>query len=682
MYNLASSSIGFMALLFGSFLVSLSSLLSTFLRLLNKVLFRYVRDDSSKVNILLPQETDRIGSSDSVIENPEVMRIQKSCSEISRVEDSKGSEDFEGKESSKEPKFVFTFKFPTYEEFTSNLTENNGGFASSGSSFFVEEEEIVSSFSAKSQSSSNEEISHSEFLSEKDFVEEIVENSRSGKGKLQSQETEYENFLSESTNMASDSDSDSITSSREFSFITRFMDSTSDDFLSDVDFEGFSEVGTLVNEKNSEFSDREDEEEEEEEDEGILEELRKLEKSEENLCETEPNEEDSSEKSNGFEDSNDLETLWEHQELLEQLKMELRKVRATGLPTILEESESPKITEDLKPWKIDEKFHHGDRLSELHKFYKSYRERMRKFDILNYQKMYALGFLQSKDPLRAFSSQKSSTLWGYKRKKSESDQMEKFGRELKSDLEMVYVGQLCLSWEFLQWQYDKIFEIWDSDPYGLRQYNEVAGEFQQFQVLLQRFIENEPFQGPRVENYVKNRCIMRNLLQVPVIREDSKERKKARKGGRENGGITSDMILEILEESIRTIWRFIRADKYAHNLVPKSRREMDIELQDPVDSELLLEVQTELQKKDKKLKDLLRSGNCILKKLRKHQEDGSDHLHFFSQVDLRLVSRVLNMSRITTDQLVWCHNKLSKRIQKKERKQEKEGEKMVELQVT
>lgn len=56
------------------------------------------------------------------------------------------------------------------------------------------------------------------------------------------------------------------------------------------------------------------------------------------------------------------------------------------------------------------------------------------------------------------------------------------------------------------------------------------------------------------------------------------------------------MILEILEESIRTIWRFIRADKYAHHLVPKIRRGIEIELQDPADSDLLMTVQTDLQK--------------------------------------------------------------------------------------
>lgn len=91
------------------------------------------------------------------------------------------------------------------------------------------------------------------------------------------------------------------------------------------------------------------------------------------------------------EDANKLETLWEHQDLVEQLKMELKKVRASGLPTILEDSESPKIMEDLKPWKIDEKLQHQNPMGELHRFYKSYREKMRKLDVLTYQKMYAIG---------------------------------------------------------------------------------------------------------------------------------------------------------------------------------------------------------------------------------------------------------------------------------------------------
>ncbi|KAJ6926905.1 hypothetical protein NC651_011105 [Populus alba x Populus x berolinensis] len=515
--------------------------------------------------------------------------------------------------------------------------------------------------------------------------------------------------------------SDSIVSSHEF--MSRCVASTSDGFLSDKDFEDVSGLDILkeIDGKTEESTDENLElkyldlknlnagyeaDDFDEEDSNIVEELEKKEEAVQNPAKVEEDTEmlsdkdfednnNSSKKEHGCkeneakdildmpksnsqnssaadsEDSNGLETLWEHQDLIEQLKMELKKVRATGLPTILEEDESPKIMEDLKPWKIDEKFQHEDRMGELHKFYKSYRERMRKFDILNYQKMYAMSFLQSKDPLKSITRREASApaltsllsqkFLLSKRKKSSSDPMMNFIRELHNDLEVVYVGQLCLSWEILHWQYEKALELWDSDPYGMRLYNEVAGEFQQFQVLLQRFIENEPFEGPRVQNYIKNRCVLRNLLQVPVIREDSMKDKKARGKGKDGDSITSDMLVEIMEESIRIFWQFVRSDKDADNVISKGRKGTQIEPQDPTELELLTEVRTSLQKKEKRLKDIWRSGNCILKKFQKHQGDNSDQvLCFFSQVDINLVSRVLNMSKVTTDQLLWCHNKLSK----------------------
>ncbi|XP_057981196.1 uncharacterized protein LOC131166627 isoform X1 [Malania oleifera] len=520
-----------------------------------------------------------------------------------------------------------------------------------------------------------------------------------------------------------DSDSESISSSREFSVLSHLIDSNSDDFLSDKDFGGAFEVGNLTDIDGEQVklingvlgrkeihmqalqgtSYGHELDDFKEEDRVIVAEVQKL---EEQLIENPdaPNSEfpsgkdfhadklktkqvkfgvrdaetsgcsdnykKPSSKNPEAEDSGDssgLEMLWEHQELIEQLKMELKKARATGLPTILEESECPKIMEDLKPWKMDDKFHYEDRMDELFKFYKSYTERMRKLDILNYQKMYAVGFLQLKDPLQSVSSRKSAgpaitaffsqNFQRFKRKKIECDPMMRFIEELYCDLEVVYVGHLCLSWEFLHWQYEKALELWESDPQGIRQYNEVAGEFQQFQVLTQRFLENEPFQGPRVQNYVKNRCVLRNLLQIPVLREDGlKKGRKTRKGPIGEGAITSDMLVEIMEESIRIFWRFVRADKNTSNVSPNK-----VELQDPKDSELLMDIISNLQKKEKKLKELLRTGNCILKKFQKHQEDGSDHvLYFFSEVDMKLVSRVLHMPRITTEQLVWCGNKLNK----------------------
>lgn len=243
-------------------------------------------------------------------------------------------------------------------------------------------------------------------------------------------------FLSENDLVASDSDADSITSSNELSVLSPYIGSTSDGFLSDKDFEEEFEFSIMRSiERDLEdlhlqkFSD-DAAEDADDEDSDIMEELKQLEESDDvensstqgsemlsgkdfhdendsknhefsgkkNQATSSLNEANNSNLQNSSasvdsEDSNGLETLWEHQDLIEQLKMELKKVRAIGLPTILEESESPKIMEDLKPWKIDEKFQHEDRMGELHKFYRSYRERMRKFDILNYQKMYAIGQL-------------------------------------------------------------------------------------------------------------------------------------------------------------------------------------------------------------------------------------------------------------------------------------------------
>uniref|UniRef100_A0A1J3JWM2 Ribosomal protein L34Ae n=1 Tax=Noccaea caerulescens TaxID=107243 RepID=A0A1J3JWM2_NOCCA len=388
------------------------------------------------------------------------------------------------------------------------------------------------------------------------------------------------------------------------------------------------------------------------------------------------------------EDTNEFESLWEHQDLIEQLKMEMKKVKAIGgLPTIREEDECcPKIMEDLKPWRIEEekKFKHVDTIGEVHKFHRSYRERMRKLDILSFQKSYALGLLQSKNTQQATSTVGSSPshasfpsvfsvnlrLW--KPKKSETEPMVQFIKEIHGELENVYVGHMCLSWEILHWQYQKAIQLHESDVYGSRRYNEVAGEFQQFQVLLQRFLENEPFEEPRVQHYIKKRCVLRNLLQVPVIREDgNKDKRKGRRRdcdeNDDKGAIKSDQLVEIMEETIRLFWRFVRCDKLTSSIHDqKSRTKSQIEPdheEDSEDLEMFAEVKLQVQNKEKRLKHVLKSERCIIRRFHKQKEEDSTEdqvLHFFSQVDMKLVTRVLNMSKLTKDHLVWCHNKLNK----------------------
>ncbi|CAN1845066.1 hypothetical protein LINPERHAP1_LOCUS37706 [Linum perenne] len=317
---------------------------------------------------------------------------------------------------------------------------------------------------------------------------------------------------------------------------TRSLSSTGDGLLSDYDSEE-EDLSSFVSSLNSVY--RADDDLEDEDSNYTMEELHKEVGSEVN---------DTNDSKDGYvqsksselrawdsEDGNNgLEVLWEHQDLIEQMQMELKKVKATGLPTILEDDECPRIViEDLKPWKIEEKFHHQDRMSELHRFYRSYRERMRKFDILNYQKMYAT--------------------------------------------------------------------------------------------------------------------------------KDGSKDKKARRREKDAGTITSDELVEILEESIRIMWRFIRTDKDANSASVKLRKK-GTQIQsgeDPARVELFTEVYTSLQKKEKRVKEMMRSGSCILRKFqKKQQKEENNVVYFFCQVEMKLVGRVLNMSNITTEQLVWCRSKL------------------------
>ncbi|PKI75456.1 hypothetical protein CRG98_004126 [Punica granatum] len=381
-----------------------------------------------------------------------------------------------------------------------------------------------------------------------------------------------------------------------------------------------------------------------------------------------------------FDDQNDMDSLWEHDEIIEQLKLELKNARTGGLPTILEESETekesvcsppPKMADDLmKPLKItDQKLEHKDRVMEIQKVYKSYAERMRKLDVLNYQTMHAIGLVHLKDPLRSNATQRPSSpmikyllsqnLLPIKLRRNKIDPTAKSMEAYYGDLEMVYVGQVCLSWEILQWQYSKSRELLESDPYGSHQYNSVAGEFQLFQVLLLRFIENEPFQGPRIENYVKNRCVVRSLLQVPALRDDSFGEKKA-KGGAEDA-VPYPALMEIIEESIRLFWDFVRSDKEEGDAIHRACKKTQFNLLDATDLELLIATRNHLQKKEKKLKDIVRSGNCIVRRFQKHRNQADQTLLLvLAQVEVRLISRVLNMAKVTKDQVLWCCEKLDR----------------------
>lgn len=89
-------------------------------------------------------------------------------------------------------------------------------------------------------------------------------------------------------------------------------------------------------------------------------------------------------------------------------------------------------------------------------------------------------------------------------------------RELFDDLEMIYVGQICLSWDVLGQQYRRVRTFARGDIAGFF-YGDVAGEFQKFQVFLERFTESSRLEGTRFLNYIQTRVSNNNLLQVPNV---------------------------------------------------------------------------------------------------------------------------------------------------------------------
>ncbi|XP_047322524.1 uncharacterized protein LOC124926359 [Impatiens glandulifera] len=407
--------------------------------------------------------------------------------------------------------------------------------------------------------------------------------------------------------------------------------------------------------------------------------------------ENEGNEEEEEEDDDGFKD-----ILIQHRVMVEQLKMDAKGSRSGKLSTIMEECETVKM--DLKPLRLEERLDHKDHMNEIQKVYRSYTEKMKKLDILNYQTVHAISFLHMKDPSPSSSSSSShkdptlkspvsaiktlifSSMWPCKlRRIYSADPTVKSMAELHRDLETVYVGQACLSWEILQWQYDKSKELLLNDTDSQRSYGQAAIEFQQFQVLVHRFVENEAFQGSRVENYARDRCSLRTILQVPAIKDDDCLKNKTRRGEIKGAGseevekkISIAALMDVIEESMRSFWEFIRADKedatisISKSLLHNRGAEQQQEKKDEM--ELLSQLKTTLQKKEKRVKGIVKSGNCIVRKFQKKQKEGRrrrrekdewTERQLIAQVELKLVGRVMNKTRLTQDQLIWCQMKLN-----------------------
>ncbi|XP_077221442.1 DNA ligase (DUF1666) isoform X2 [Tasmannia lanceolata] len=225
-----------------------------------------------------------------------------------------------------------------------------------------------------------------------------------------------------------------------------------------------------------------------------------------------------------------------------------------------------------------------------------------------------------------------------------------YGRSPYQELETAYVAQISLTWEALNWNYKNLRQRKASPgEEDSRCPGQIAQQFQQFQVLLQRFIENEPYEhGRRPEVFARMRIATPNLLQVPEFREADR--------GKEDDStkISSAKFLKVLEDAIRTFMNFLKADKENHWQIFRTLLKKN---QSSVNPALLHLIKKANIKKKRKLKDLRRRRKCLRKRILKEDDEMEIQMGL---IDLKVVSRVLRMSEISEEQFHWCEEKMSK----------------------
>ncbi|KAL5739068.1 hypothetical protein ACOSP7_027992 [Xanthoceras sorbifolium] len=307
----------------------------------------------------------------------------------------------------------------------------------------------------------------------------------------------------------------------------------------------------------------------------------------------------------------------------------------------------------------DQETHDGgsDHQEESDVFYNKYAESMRWFDVLNYDRTCGisavLNMKQIGTPSSVDSKNEAAVEYFSVPYLISKQTRKRLLRSIESDFEMVYVAQSCLSWEALHYQYTKVQSLGQLKNGGFN--GNVVGEFQKFQVLLERFLEDERCEGKRICNYVRGRFALKSLLQVPQISGFLEEIREDKKGE----AMSVKQVLKAIERCIQAFGVFVRTDnKKKPWWILKSSLWAYPPVEDPRDLQLLHSLTRTLQKKEIWLKDLQGKKRCWFNRVMKPLEESQRNDMFFTTIDMKLVSRVLQISTISSSQLKWCQEKL------------------------
>ncbi|XP_019157115.1 PREDICTED: uncharacterized protein LOC109153696 isoform X2 [Ipomoea nil] len=257
-------------------------------------------------------------------------------------------------------------------------------------------------------------------------------------------------------------------------------------------------------------------------------------------------------------------------------------------------------------------------------FYNAYLQKMKWFDVLNHDRFFATTMMNEKHIAAR-----------------------RVGKSLEHDLELVYVSQSCLSWEALHHQFTKVEA---AHSHMLLFHNSVAERFHKFQIVLERFLEDERCSSSggttRHSNYIHSKYSLQTLLLVPQL-------SGYHNGKMSNEGIKAIEVLKAIEKCITTFWLYVKVDT-------KKLGWSRPVLEDPRDLDLLHALTKLLRKKEAALKRVEGKRRCWLRRRRAvHMQEEENTELICRKIEMKLIGRVLKLPIISTSHLQWCQHKLS-----------------------
>ncbi|XP_047070417.1 uncharacterized protein LOC124678586 [Lolium rigidum] len=363
----------------------------------------------------------------------------------------------------------------------------------------------------------------------------------------------------------------------------------------------------------------------------------------------------------GGEDGEEEEDEEDGDDIVNDVKRRLKEIRMNNFMVKIPEDENAEVEEDgdgeeegssSREW-MESDVGQGFPLCGFDSLYDKYCQRMLAFDKTITQTLKDSGLFNISKKSPRSASKLASTLrsLSFKKRDELQEDCEHLQQQQTEDdpyqtLETAYVAHVSLSWEAIHCTYMHLSLILAAQPENPTTYSCAAQAFQQFQVLLQRFIENEPFeQGSRVEIYARSRSSLSKLLQVPTFQVA--ERKDNDEDQMEASIFASDLI-KLLEESILTFRLFLKKDKKKSSALMSVNGHTGSSIQ---------QVQSSLDKKEMKVKELFKKKKGNSKTWPGTMEEVQ---LLFALTDIKVVSRVLRMAKLSKEQLLWCEEKMSK----------------------